>query len=99
LAKGDGEQVAGGETVANWDPHPMPVNTEVSGFVRFNDMIHGQHITRHNDEMTGTFSRVVHGSPKTILSRNRASSVLQQRFSSGSTASRAVVWCGRGGGF
>lgn len=31
LAKGDGEQVAGGETVANWDPHTMPVITEVSG--------------------------------------------------------------------
>ena len=24
LANGDGEQVAGGETVANWDPHTMP---------------------------------------------------------------------------
>ena len=31
LAKGDGEQVAGGETVANWYPHTMPVITEVSG--------------------------------------------------------------------
>jgi DNA-directed RNA polymerase subunit beta' len=34
--KGDGEQeVNAGETVANWDPHTMPVITEVEGFVRF----------------------------------------------------------------
>ncbi len=44
MAKGDGEQVAGGETVANWDPHTMPVITEVSGFIRFTDMIDGQTI-------------------------------------------------------
>ncbi len=59
LAKGDGEQVAGGETVANWDPHTMPVITEVSGFVRFTDMIDGQTITRQTDELTGLSSLVV----------------------------------------
>ncbi|WP_407225726.1 hypothetical protein [Escherichia coli] len=32
LAKGDGEQVAGGETVANWDPHTMPVITRSKRF-------------------------------------------------------------------
>ena len=57
--KGDGEQVAGGETVANWDPHTMPVITEVSGFVRFTDMIDGQTITRQTDELTGLSSLVV----------------------------------------
>lgn len=59
MAKGDGEQVAGGETVANWDPHTMPVITEVSGFVRFTDMIDGQTITRQTDELTGLSSLVV----------------------------------------
>ncbi len=58
MAKGDGEQVAGGETVANWDPHTMPVISEVSGFIRFTDMIDGQTITRQTDELTGLSSRL-----------------------------------------
>ena len=59
MAKGDGEQVNAGETVANWDPHTMPVITEVSGFVRFVDMNDGQTITRQTDELTGLSSIVV----------------------------------------
>ena len=59
MAKGDGEQVNAGETVANWDPHTMPVITEVSGFIRFTDMIDGQTITRQTDELTGLSSLVV----------------------------------------
>jgi DNA-directed RNA polymerase subunit beta' len=59
MAKGDGSEVVGGETVANWDPHTMPVITEVSGFMRFTDMIDGQTITRQTDELTGLSSIVV----------------------------------------
>ncbi|MFO6427971.1 hypothetical protein ACLBOM_34435 [Escherichia coli] len=35
----------------------MPVITEVSGFVRFTDMIDGQTITGQTDELTGLSSR------------------------------------------
>lgn len=59
LAKGDSAEVNGGETVANWDPHTMPVITEVSGFIRFADMIDGQTVTRQTDELTGLSSQVV----------------------------------------
>jgi DNA-directed RNA polymerase subunit beta' len=59
MGKGDGEQVSSGEVVANWDPHTMPVVTEVSGFIRFTDMIDGQTITRQTDELTGLSSLVV----------------------------------------
>ncbi len=59
LAKGDGEAVNGGETVANWDPHTMPVVSEVSGIIRFADMVDGQTITRQTDELTGLSSLVV----------------------------------------
>ncbi|WP_074012414.1 DNA-directed RNA polymerase subunit beta' [Candidatus Sodalis sp. SoCistrobi] len=59
MAKGDGAEIMGGETVANWDPHTMPVITEVDGFVRFTDMIDGQTITRQTDELTGLSSIVV----------------------------------------
>ncbi|HGM9913727.1 TPA: DNA-directed RNA polymerase subunit beta', partial [Providencia stuartii] len=59
LTKGDGEAVNGGETVANWDPHTMPVVSEVSGIIRFSDMIDGQTMTRQTDELTGLSSIVV----------------------------------------
>ncbi|MGL9769475.1 MAG: DNA-directed RNA polymerase subunit beta' [Sodalis sp. (in: enterobacteria)] len=59
MAKGDGAEIMGGETVANWDPHTMPIITEVDGFVRFTDMIDGQTITRQTDELTGLSSIVV----------------------------------------
>ncbi|UDG80161.1 DNA-directed RNA polymerase subunit beta' [Candidatus Steffania adelgidicola] len=59
MAKGNGEQIISGEIVANWDPHTMPVITEVDGFVRLTDMIEGQSITRQTDELTGLSSIVV----------------------------------------
>lgn len=59
MAKGDGSQIMIGETIANWDPHTMPVITEVEGFIRFTDMIDGQTITRQTDELTGLSSIVV----------------------------------------
>ncbi|EGY29168.1 DNA-directed RNA polymerase, partial [Candidatus Regiella insecticola 5.15] len=59
IAKGDGAEVNTGETVANWDPHIMPVITEVAGFIRFSDMIDSQTITRQTDDLTGLSSLVV----------------------------------------
>ncbi|UDG81326.1 DNA-directed RNA polymerase subunit beta' [Candidatus Profftia lariciata] len=59
MAKGDGAKVYGGDIVANWDPHTMPVVSEVSGFIRFIDIIDTQTITRQTDELTGLSSLVV----------------------------------------
>ncbi|WWP02301.1 MAG: DNA-directed RNA polymerase subunit beta' [Candidatus Dasytiphilus stammeri] len=59
MAKNDGELINSGETVANWDPHTMPIITEVSGFIKFTDMIDGQTITRQTDELTGLSSIVI----------------------------------------
>ncbi|CAL4318084.1 DNA-directed RNA polymerase subunit beta' [Buchnera aphidicola (Protaphis terricola)] len=59
MAKKNGEEVDSGETIAKWDPHTIPVITEVNGFVRFIDMIDGQSITRQADELTGLSSIVV----------------------------------------
>ena len=56
LAKGNGSAVEAGETIANWDPHTMPVISEAKGFVRFVDMVDGQTITRQTDELTGLSS-------------------------------------------
>ncbi|CAA2929299.1 DNA-directed RNA polymerase subunit beta' [Arsenophonus endosymbiont of Bemisia tabaci] len=59
LNKGDGDGVNVGETVANWDPHTMPVISEVAGIIRFSDMADGQSIIRQTDELTGLSSIVV----------------------------------------
>ncbi|MFD0966561.1 DNA-directed RNA polymerase subunit beta' [Seminibacterium arietis] len=59
LNKADGQEVNAGETVANWDPHTMPVVSEVSGFVKFVDIIDGLTVTRQTDELTGLSSIVV----------------------------------------
>ncbi len=48
------KQVAGGETVANWDPHRTGYHG--GGTIRFTDMIDGQTITRRTDELTGLSS-------------------------------------------
>ncbi|VFP86324.1 DNA-directed RNA polymerase subunit beta' [Candidatus Erwinia haradaeae] len=59
MLKSTQENVSAGETVAYWDPHTMPVVTEVSGFIRFTDIIDGLTITRQTDELTGLSSLVV----------------------------------------
>ena len=59
LNKGDHQEVNAGETIANWDPHTMPVISEVSGFVKFVDIVDGLTVTRQTDELTGLSSIVV----------------------------------------
>ncbi|MDG6897442.1 DNA-directed RNA polymerase subunit beta' [Actinobacillus delphinicola] len=59
LSKGDAAEVEAGEIVANWDPHTMPVISEVSGFVKFEDIVDGLTVTRQTDELTGLSSIVV----------------------------------------
>ncbi|MEE6075178.1 DNA-directed RNA polymerase subunit beta' [Avibacterium paragallinarum] len=59
LNKADGDEVNAGETVANWDPHTMPVVSDVSGFVKFMDIVDGVSVTRQTDELTGLSSIVV----------------------------------------
>ncbi|CAL4318094.1 DNA-directed RNA polymerase subunit beta' [Buchnera aphidicola] len=59
MIKGHGETVNSGETIAKWDPHTMPVITEVNGYVQFIDMIDGQSITRQTDELTGLTSIII----------------------------------------
>ncbi|AAO26777.1 DNA-directed RNA polymerase beta' chain [Buchnera aphidicola str. Bp (Baizongia pistaciae)] len=59
IAKMDEELVNSGEIVAKWDPHTIPVISEVNGYIEFVDMIDGQSITRQTDELTGLTSIVI----------------------------------------
>ena len=53
LTKGDAAEVKAGEVIANWDPHTMPIITEVAGRVQFVDLIDGVTVSRQTDELTG----------------------------------------------
>ena len=52
----EGDAVAPGQIVANWDPHTHPVVTEVAGFIRFNDFVDGVTVQSQVDEVTGLSS-------------------------------------------
>ncbi len=55
----DGDEVEGGQIVANWDPHTHPIITEVAGTLRFHDFVEGSTVQRQLDEITGLISMVV----------------------------------------
>jgi DNA-directed RNA polymerase subunit beta' len=55
----DGDKVAAGQQLANWDPHTHPVVTEVGGRLSYSDIIDGVTVQRHTDEFTGLSSMVV----------------------------------------
>jgi DNA-directed RNA polymerase subunit beta' len=55
----DGEHVAAGTTLANWDPHTHPVVSEVEGFARFSDFVDGQSVKTETDEITGLSSQII----------------------------------------
>ncbi|PTQ90116.1 DNA-directed RNA polymerase subunit beta' [Agitococcus lubricus] len=49
----DGQEVKGGQIVANWDPHTHPIITEVAGRVKFVHMDEGITVRHQTDEQTG----------------------------------------------
>ncbi len=55
----DGMVVKAGQVVAQWDPHTHPIITEVTGRVKFIDLVEGSTMNRQTDELTGLTSIVV----------------------------------------
>jgi DNA-directed RNA polymerase subunit beta' len=55
----DGEQVDGGQMVANWDPHTHPVITEVAGKVQFVEFADGVSVQSQVDDVTGLSSLAI----------------------------------------
>ena len=55
----DGQQVAPGELLAEWDPFTTPILTEVPGTVKFGDIVEGQTMQEKLDPVTGKSSKVV----------------------------------------
>lgn len=59
LTVSDGAKVDSGQIVATWDPHSHPVITEVTGLIKFADLVEGVTMNRVTDEITGLSGIVV----------------------------------------
>jgi DNA-directed RNA polymerase subunit beta' len=59
LRVSDGQRVAAGTIIAEWDPYTIPIITEVGGFVRFGDIEDGKTMREQVDEVTGLSSKVI----------------------------------------
>ena len=55
----DGAKVKSGDRLAEWDPFSLPIITETSGMVRYQDLVEGKTLTEQVDEATGIAQRVV----------------------------------------
>ncbi len=55
----DGQQVARGTLMAEWDPYSIPYICEVSGRVGFGDVIEGVSMVEKLDEVTGLSRKVI----------------------------------------
>jgi DNA-directed RNA polymerase subunit beta' len=55
----EGDHIARGQRIAEWDPYTRPIITEVEGTVGFEDLVEGQSMSETLDESTGIAKRVV----------------------------------------
>ena len=54
-----GKAVKGGDLIAEWDPYTIPILTEVSGRVKFGDIVEGVTMQEQLDEVTGFSTKVL----------------------------------------
>ena len=59
LSVQDHSAVDAGQIIATWDPHTHPVISEVSGKLRFVDLVEGITMNRQTDDLTGLSNIVV----------------------------------------
>ncbi|MDJ0766566.1 MAG: DNA-directed RNA polymerase subunit beta' [Myxococcota bacterium] len=59
LAVEEGQSVKKGDLIAEWDPYSIPYVSEVSGVVKFGDVIEGVTMTERLDEVTGLSRKVI----------------------------------------
>jgi DNA-directed RNA polymerase subunit beta' len=59
VMKLEGESVSKGDRLAEWDPYTLPVITEKSGKVKYQDLLEGVSMSENVDEATGITQKVV----------------------------------------
>ncbi len=55
----DGQSIAPGNLLAEWDPFTLPILTEAAGIIKFGDLAEGQTMQEKLDPVTGKSSKVV----------------------------------------
>jgi DNA-directed RNA polymerase subunit beta' len=55
----DGDKVKSDQVLAEWDPFTIPIMTEVSGVIKFGDVLEGLTLQEKRDKVTGKISRVI----------------------------------------
>src|SRR3546814_14657497 len=81
-----GAKVKAGDRLAEWDPFTLPIITETSGIVKYQDLVEGTTLEERVDEATGIAQRVVtenraFGRKKNDDLRDRTSVVWGKRVS------------------
>jgi len=59
LKVSDGQKVKSGQKLVEWDPHSMPILTEVGGKIAFGDIVDGVTMKEDVDEITGLSRKVI----------------------------------------
>ncbi|MEE3295275.1 MAG: DNA-directed RNA polymerase subunit beta' [Pseudomonadota bacterium] len=59
LLVSDGQEVKKNERLAQWDPYTIPIITEASGKIVFEDLLEGVSLSEFSDESTGISQNVV----------------------------------------
>jgi DNA-directed RNA polymerase subunit beta' len=59
LLVGEDQQVKAGQLIAEWDPYTIPILTEVSGIIKFGDVIEGVTMQEQLDPVTSLSRKVI----------------------------------------
>ncbi len=59
LLAADGESVKAGKLIAEWDPYTIPILTEVTGIIKFGDVIEGITMQEQLDPVTSLSRKVI----------------------------------------
>jgi DNA-directed RNA polymerase subunit beta' len=55
----DGSEVSIGDTLLEWDPYAIPILTEVTGTIKFEDLITGKTVSEQVDAVTGLTHKMI----------------------------------------
>jgi DNA-directed RNA polymerase subunit beta' len=73
LLKAEGDEVKAGQTIAEWDPFMTPIISDVSGVVKFGDIIDGETMREEVDANSGMSTKVIKSIKGTAERRPRMS--------------------------
>ncbi len=82
MAVKNGQQIGRGETICDWDPHLTPILSEVSGFVRFQDIAEGETVRLEQEGGSAKFAVIEHKGEKhpQIIVEDKDGNVLDYHY-------------------